>query len=107
MRAFEALGEYGLQDPKMIKEVRAEIQPVLDRLKSASGHEKRIYEEALFVDRALGYLSENAMKPVGERFTDPQLNKALGIKDGNLPEDPSVLAKAIGDLLVRYMALCR
>ena len=107
MRAFEALDESGLQDPKRISEVRAEIQPVLDRLKSASGDEKKIYNEALFLDRALGYLSENAAKPVGERFPDPQLNKVLGIKDGKLPEDPSVLAEAIGDLLVRYMGHCR
>ena len=107
MRSFEALGESGLQDPKRIKEVRAEIQPVLDRLKSATGDEKKIYDEALFLDRALGYLSENAAKPEGERFTDPQLNKVLGIKNGKLPEDPSLLAKAVGDLLVRYMALCR
>jgi hypothetical protein len=106
-RAFEALGDFGLQDPKKIKEVRAEIQPVLDRLKSTSGDEKKIYEEALFLDRALGYLSENASKPEGERFKDPQLNKLLEIKDGKLPEDPSVLAKAIGDLMVRYMAVCR
>jgi hypothetical protein len=107
MRAFEALGESGLENPKFIKGVRAEIQPVLDRLKSTSGDEKKIYEEALFLDRALGYLSENAAKPVGERFPDPQLNKILGIKDGKLPEDPSLLAQAFGDLLVRYMALCR
>jgi len=50
---------------------------MLDRLRSASGDKKRFYDEALFLDRALGHLSENADKPAGERFTDPQLNKSF------------------------------
>ncbi|CAN5884572.1 hypothetical protein BH11VER1_BH11VER1_05810 [soil metagenome] len=107
MNAFEVLGGAGLQDSESVQATRKECQPLLNRLKSVSGEEKKIYDEALFLDRALAYLSENSNKPVEARYPDDQLNKALGIKDGKLPENPAVLAKALRDLLIRYMTLCR
>jgi hypothetical protein len=97
----------GLQDPESYKSVHTEIQPILDRLKSMSGDEKKIYDEALYIDRAISYLSENTNKPFQERFTDYDLNKVFGIQNSKLPDDPSVLSNAIGNLLIRYMKVCR
>lgn len=105
--AFRVLGVSGLEDAEAIKQTRIEFQPILDKLKSTSVEEKKIYDEALYVDRALAYLSENTNKPIGERYSDQPLNIVLGIKESKLPEDPSVLSKAFGNILNRYMNICR
>lgn len=107
INAFQLMSIAGLQDPESYKSVHTEIQPILDRLKSMSGDEKKIYDEALYIDRAISYLSENTKKPIQERFTDYDLNKVFGVQNSKLPDDPSVLSNAIGNLLIRYMKVCR